>query len=152
LLINGPYSGERKRNNRITIAYLYDNKKPVLTANQNTGLYFKLMTKLNIEGLYPKQGTAFFSQQDLFKIVRSTRNPKPGQTSEFLMLKPCCGHSTLPDGKPYRFVSGLLPTGPGTYQIDFEGVPYTVTITDLELTIQPDVKGPVLQSYVPVSQ
>lgn len=109
-------------------------------------------SKLRIEGTYSKQGTAFFNQQGLFKIVRSTRNPKPGQTSEFLIIKPCCGNTTLPNGKPYLFVSGLLPAGPGTYQIDFEGIPYTVTITDSELTINPDIKGPGIQSYVIVSQ
>lgn len=89
---------------------------------------FASMTKLDIIGTYRKDGNGFFNINQPFKLVKAKRPPTNNKTPEFLILKPCCGKPTLPDGSKERYVSGIFWKTSNTFNIDFEGSRYIVEV------------------------
>jgi hypothetical protein len=97
-----------------------------------------MQTKLTLTGTYVKEADGYFSQTNTHRLVIGHRSPKNGKTPDFLILKPCCGIPTLPDGSREKYVSGIFYTSSTTGRIDFQGTFYTLTFTpDNKLTVQP---------------
>ena len=94
-------------------------------------------TKLSIAGAYLKDGASFFSEQLNVRLVKGHRQPKNGKTTEFLILKPCCGNDLLPDGSKEKYVSGIFWNTANTFKIDFYGIKYVCTVTSEGLTVEP---------------
>ena len=97
-------------------------------------------TKLSIAGAYLKDGASFIHEQLNVRLVKGRRQPKNGKTTEFLILKPCCGNDLLPDGSKERYVSGIFWTSETGFKIDFNGIRYVGNLTSDKLTIEP-IKG-----------
>lgn len=101
-----------------------------------------MASKLTLTGVYVKQSDGYFSQTNPQRIIVGHRSPKNGKTTDFLILKPCCGTSTLPDGSREKYVSGIFYTSTHTGRIDFEGRQYVVSFNpDGSLSIQQQQGG-----------
>jgi hypothetical protein len=87
------------------------------------------MTKIDITGIYRKDGNNFFNTVHPFKLVKANRLPTNNKTQEFLVLKPCCDNPILPDGSKQRYVSGIFWKTNHTFRIDFDGIRYNVQVT-----------------------
>lgn len=95
------------------------------------------MTKIDITGTYLKDQTGFFHQQEKFKLVKAKRQKTNGKPTEFLIMKPCCGENTLPDGTKERYVSGIFWKTANTFGIDFQGTRYTAKVNSDGFSIVP---------------
>ena len=94
-----------------------------------------MTSKVTLTGVYVKEPDGYFSQTFTQKLVFGHRAKKQGKPTDFLILKPCCGIHILPDGSKERYVSGIFWKTDTTGSIDFEGIKYTLTITDNYLII-----------------
>lgn len=115
----------------------------MLTGHQNHGfnMCISMETKLSITGLFRKEGNGYFNDGNLFKLIKAKRLAIKGKTPEFLILKPCCGQTTLPDGSKERYISGIYWQSDSTFNIDFEGKRYTVQVTPDGLNVTLAGKG-----------
>lgn len=95
------------------------------------------MSKIQLAGRYYSHPDGFYHEVSEHRILLLNRAKKAGKPENFLLLKPCCGNSTLPDGKKDRYISGLYYTSPTTARIDFNGIRYTVTFTADGFVIEP---------------
>ena len=82
------------------------------------------MTKVSLTGLYCKEAGSYFSQ-DNFQILHFDRKPEvSGKPSDLLIVEPCCGLDTLPDGSQYKASSCIVWETATTGTVDFEGTRY----------------------------
>lgn len=95
------------------------------------------MTKINLQGQYVKQTDGFYSVDFPHRLVLSKRTANNRKPIDFLIIKPCCGSDTLPDGSKDKYVSSLFWTATNTARIDFQGFRYVVSFTDDHLSIDP---------------
>jgi hypothetical protein len=94
-------------------------------------------TKIDITGTYLKEQNGFFHNSHLFKLVKAKRQKTNGKPPEFLIIKPCCGENTLPDGTKERYVSGIFWKTANTFGIDFQGTRYTAKVNSDGFSIVP---------------
>ena len=100
-----------------------------------------MTAKISISGAYLKDGASFIHEHHEVKLIKGFRQPKNGKTTEFLVLKPCCGNPLLPDGTKEKYVSGIFWQSSTTFKIDFNGINYICTVDQIGITIQPMQAG-----------
>lgn len=86
------------------------------------------MSKVPLDGLYCKEAGSYFSQ-DNFHILHFDFQPgEPGKSGDFIVIEPCCGLHTLPDGSPYRRTPFIYWQSITTGLIDFDGTRYKLLV------------------------
>ncbi len=85
-------------------------------------------TKVPLAGSYLKEGNSYFPHEGFHRLVLASRPPKGNRPTTYIVLKPCCGETTLPDGSRERYVSGIFWIADNTGRIDFQGQRYTVKV------------------------